>query len=128
MKVWRILAALLVIGLLFSLAACNSKSPLSGKYVIKDITDDPDGTTFVELEAMYKEMDLDIQDFLCFEFSDGYQFTLTIFGDAESGTYTRNGKTLTLTADRLTKTATVSGNKITMNYKNGTKMIFEKKK
>ena len=142
MRFYRTFAALLVVCLLLSLGACGSKSPLSGVYVIKDITDDPDGMTFAEMESMYKELKLDIQDFLRFEFTKEGLFTLTMFGDIEEGSYTRSGNTLTLTFDGgvsgvaskgaaptspvTTSTAEISGNKITWTYGSGAKLVFEK--
>ncbi len=93
----KYIAAALTLSVLLSLAACGGKSALSGVYVIKDITDDPDGMTYAEMETMYKEMNLNIQDFIRFEFTKDGSFTLLMFGDAESGTYKKDGKTLTLT-------------------------------
>ena len=50
--------AFLVICLLV-FAACSNQSSFSGKYVIADVMDDPDGITFMEMSKMYKDMDLD---------------------------------------------------------------------
>jgi len=132
MKTRKILTALLAIGLLFTLAACSGNKdaaenlPLSGKYVITDIKDDPDGTTFKELEAMYKEQDLNLTDHLYLEFSAGNSFVLVMFGETEAaGTYTLDNNTLTLTVGEGTQTATMSGSKITWEYENGAKLIFK---
>jgi hypothetical protein len=77
---------------------------------------------------MYKEMELDIADYVYLEFSDGLQFTLVMFGDVDArGTYTRDKNNLTFTAGSETPSTTMSGNKITLVYDNGAKLVFEKK-
>jgi len=147
----KYIAAALTLSVLLSLAACGGKSALSGVYAIKDITDDPDGMTYAEMETMYKEMNLNIQDFLRFEFTKDGSFTLLMFGDTESGTYKKDGKTLTLTFDdgkpgasstpaasssaaskpassARTSTAAISGDKISWTYQSGAKLVFEKSK
>ena len=127
MKTRKVSAILLSVCLLFTLAACGS-TPLSGKYVIVDIKDDPDGVTFADLDAVYKEADENIEDHMYIEFAPGNSFTFVMFGDAEkSGTYTRKNSTLTLIDGRETMTAEISGKKITLTYENGAKPVFEKK-
>ena len=126
MKTRKILTALLVVCLLFTLASCSSSS-LTGKYVIVDITDDPEGVTFSDLNAMYKAVDENIEDYMFMEFSEGNRFKLILFGEEEaSGVYTRNGNTLTFNGDGEMTTATISGKKIIWIYENGAKLIFEK--
>ena len=126
MKTRKILTALLVVCLLFTLAACSSSS-LTGKYVIVDITDDPEGVTFSDLNAMYKAVDENIEDYMFMEFSEGNRFKLILFGEEEaSGVYTQNGNTLTFNGDGEMTTATISGKKIIWIYENGAKLIFEK--
>ena len=128
MRFYKIVAAALVACLLFALGACGSETSLAGVYAINDITDDPDGMTFVEMESMYKEMGLDIQDFIRFEFTKDGLFTLTIFGDVENGSYTMSGKALTLAFDGGTSSsAEISGKKITWTYGSGAKLVFTKK-
>ena len=126
MKFRNIIAALLAVLLLFSLSACGSEKPLTGKYVIVSVKDDPGGLTFKDLKAMYKDTERDVTDYLYFEFMAGNRFTLVMFGDQEaSGTYTRSGNTLTMTAGEWTTTATVSGNKISWKYETGAKLTFQ---
>ena len=130
LKFRMILAAIFAVCLILMLAACSNNSPLTGKYVIADIADDPDGTTFAQLDEMYKEMELDIADYVYFEFTDTGRFTLVMFGKTEAqGGYRRGGKTLTLTAGGADEvmTAEISGNKITWTYEGGATLIFEKK-
>ncbi|MCL1982721.1 MAG: hypothetical protein FWG53_06535 [Clostridiales bacterium] len=127
MNTRKILRALLVVSLLFALAACGS-SPLSGKYVIVDITDDPDGVTFADLDAMYKGVGESLEEYMYMEFLEGGRFTLVLFGEeAAAGTYARQGKTLTLTAQSETTAAAISGKKVTWTYETGAKLVFEKK-
>ncbi|MCL1809957.1 MAG: hypothetical protein FWG42_09380 [Clostridiales bacterium] len=128
MKTCRILAILLAVCLLFTLAACGSSSALSGKYVIVNITDDPDGVTFADLDAMYKEAGENLEDYMYVEFLENSRFALVMFGEVEAtGTYARKGKTLTLTEGRETTTAEISGKKVTWTYENSTKLVFKKK-
>jgi len=142
MKLNRILTVLLVAGLIFAFTSCGDKNApragenaasesishaMEGRYVIADITDDPDGTTFAELEAMYREMNLEIANYLYMEFLDGVEFKIVLFGQEETaGTYTRDGDILTLTAGGETTTAAVSGEKIIWTYENGAKLVFGK--
>ena len=127
MKTRNILTVLLAVSLVLALAACGSSS-LSGKYVIADITDDPDGVTFADLDSMYKEAGENLEEYMYMEFMESNRFTLVMFGEAEAaGTYTRKGNTLTLTAGSETATAEISGKKVTWTYENGAKLIFEKK-
>ena len=126
MKIRKILAAVLLICVLTpALAACGKT--LSGRYVIADLTDDPEGTTFAELDEMYKEEDQTITDYLYMEFQSGGGFTLVLFGEEEAkGTYAKSGKTLTLTSGGISADATVKGDKITYTYETGAKLIFQK--
>jgi len=127
MKTRNILLVLLVVSILCTLAACSGSS-LSGKYVIVDVVDDPEGITFEEMDGMYKDMGLSIKDYLYIEILDGDRFKLVMFGEEEAkGTYTRDGDTLTLTAEGGTSTAEVSGKKITWTYAGSAKLVFEKK-
>jgi len=124
-----ILAALLIICLLFMFAACSGEknTPLEGKYVIVDITDDPDGVTFADLDAMYKEIGQNLEDYIYLEFLAGSRFKLVMFGEEEkSGAYTQNGGALILTANGERTTAEIAGEKITWEYDNGAKLILEK--
>jgi len=128
MKTRNILALLLAFCLICTLAACGGGSSLTGKYVIADITDDPDGLTFDDLDVLYKEIRDNIEDYVYMEFHDGKTFTLILFGEVEaSGTYARKGKVLTLTTEGEAMTAEISGKKITWTYENGAKLVFEKK-
>ena len=127
MKKRTILTLLLVISLLCILTACGSGSSLSGKYVIADVIDDPEGVTFEALEEIYDEMDLNVRDYLYMEFLNGGRFGMVMFDEEEAtGTYTLDGSTLTLISDGGTTTADVSGKKITWTYLSGGKMVFEK--
>jgi len=127
MKSRNILALLLALCLICTLAACGGSS-LTGKYVIVDITDDPDGLTLDDLDALYKEIEDNIENYVYMDFHDGKAFTLVLFGEVEaSGSYTLKGKDLTLTTEGEAMTAEISGKKITWIYENGAKLVFEKK-
>jgi ABC-type oligopeptide transport system substrate-binding subunit len=129
MKIRNILAVLLIISVFCALTACSSDkdTPLSGKYGVVDITDDPDGVTFAELDAMYKEIGVEIVDFTYIEFFEDNTYSLVVFGDEEaSGTYAKDGNTLMLTTGGVTITAEISGDKITWTYETGAKLVFEK--
>ena len=122
-----ILATLLVLSFTLALAACGG-STLTGKYVITDLINDPEGVTFAEMDEMYKNMGLDIADYLYMELLDGERFKLVMFGEEEaSGRYTAEGSTLTLTAEGGTTTADISGKTITWTYKDGAKLVLKKK-
>ena len=128
MKTRKLLAVLLVAGMILALSACSGSS-LSGKYVITDLIDDPEGLTFTDLVDMYKDMNLELADYLYLELRDGDRFTLVMFGEEEAkGTYTKDDdSTLTLNAEGKSTNATLSGNTITWTYENGGKLVFEKK-
>ena len=127
MKIRSILALLLTAALLFTLAACSDSS-LSGKYVISDVIDNAEGITFAEMDDMYKNMGLDLSDYLYMEFLTGERFKLVMFGDEEiSGRYTQDGNTLTIAAEGGTMTAEISGKTITWTYEDGAKLVFTKK-
>ena len=130
MKIRIILAVFLIIVLLFTFAACsgNKDTPLTGKYVIVGITDDPDGVTFADLDAMYKEIEQDLEDYMYMEFLDDGNFTLILFGEEDAkGVYTRDGNNVTINAGGETINMTLDGKKITWHYENGANLIFEKK-
>jgi len=133
MKFRIIIAVVLIASLLCALSACSKDKdkdePLTGVYVITDITDDPDGVTLAELKEMYDGMGINIEDYLNIEIMEGDYFLLTLFGDEEAfGTYTRDGSTLTLTdSNGEALTMTLSGGKLTWIYINGAKLVFEKK-
>jgi len=127
MKIRSFLTVILVAGMICALAACGG-SPLSGKYVITDVIDDPEGVTFEYMNEMYKDMGLDLTDYLYFEFLSGNRFMLVMFGEEEAkGTYTQAGNTLTLTTEGRSTTAVISGKKITWTYDSGGKLVFTKK-
>ena len=126
MKHRIIIASLLAACMLIALCACAA-APLSGRYVIVGVSNDPDGTTFAALDKMYKEMELNIADYLYFEFT-GNEYKLVLFGEKEAGgVFTRKGNTLTLADDGESTTATVSGGRITWTYENGARLVFRKK-
>jgi len=127
MKSRNILALLLALCLICTLAACGGSS-LTGKYVIVDILDDPDGLTLDDLGALYKEIEDNIEDYVYMEFHDGKTFTLVLFGEVEaSGSYTWKGNVLTLATEGEAMTADISGKKIIWTYENGANLVFEKK-
>ncbi|MCL1808526.1 MAG: hypothetical protein FWG42_02030 [Clostridiales bacterium] len=130
MKTRNFLALLLVIGLFCALAACggDKDAPLTGRYVVIDITDDPDGVAFTDLDAIYKGLGKNIEEYTYMEFWGDGKFTLVMFGEEEaSGTYLLKGKTLTLSAGKEMLSADILGKKITWTYENGARLIFEKK-
>ena len=129
-----LLSFLLIIGL-FAFTACSSCSgssenlaAMAGRYVIVEITDDPDGVNYSDLDGMYKEQELDLKDYMYMEFSEDGEFTLVLFGEEEAkGTYTKKGKNVTITANGETINTVLDGQKITWTYETGAKLIFEKK-
>ena len=124
-KACKIFTVLLLSVLLLALAACGD-SALLGKYIITNISDDPDGLTFADLDDMYKEEELIVQDNFYFEFSDNSRFTLVMFGKTEmTGQYEKNGNTLTLIVGEDTDTAEISGKTITWTYETGAKIVFQ---
>ena len=113
---------------MYPLAACSKQPTMDGKYVIVDITDDPDGVTFADLDAMYKEIEGNIEEYLYMEFLEDGKFVIVLFGEEEaSGTYSLDGNTLSLTVGGDTTSIDVSGKQVTWTYENGAKLIFEKK-
>ena len=127
MKNRNILAATLIVCLIFALAACGSSS-LTGKYILSDVVDDPEGITYADLDGMYNDMDMSVSSNLYMELLEGGRFTLVLFGETEAeGMYSQDGDTLTLNAYGTSTTATISGKKITWTYENGAKLVFEKK-
>jgi len=127
MKTRNVFAVLLVSALLLALAACGNDSQPSGKYLLAGVTGDPDGTTFAELDEMYKAKDERITDYWYMEFLSGGRFTLVLSGETEAGgTYTRDGNVLTLTAAGKSSDAVINGKKITYTYETGAKLIFRK--
>ena len=128
MKIRNVLAVLLVSLLLLALAACNN-SVLTGRYVIVDILDDPEGTTFAELDEKYKAADQKITDYYYIEFQDGGRFVIVLFGEEElQGAYTRSGNVLTLASGGESFDAAIKGKKITYDYETGAKIVFQKEK
>ena len=127
MKIRNILMPVLLLSiLLFALAACGD-AQLSGKYRIADVLDDPEGTTFAELDEMYKADSLNLTDYCYMEFQDGGGFVITLFGGEEArGTYTRNGNILTLTSGGESADAVIDGKNITWTYETGAKLVFRK--
>jgi len=133
MKTRNILTVLLLCVCIFALAACGNSDPdpdtsLMGRYVIVNILDDPEETTFAELEEMYTDKDENITDYCYIEFKSGDRFTLVMFGDEEAkGTYVRDENTLTFKkSDDSSSSATIEDNKITYTYETGAKLVFEK--
>jgi len=130
MKTRNLLTVLLLCVCVFAFAACGSSSntSLTGRYVIVNILDDADGTTFAELDRMYKDKDEKITDYLYIEFLSGDRFTLVMFGDEEAkGTYIRDKNTLTFKSGVTQSYATIKGNKITYTYETGAKLVFQQK-
>ena len=124
----NILFAILIASVLLVLAACGGSSTLSGKYVLTDVQNDPQGITYADINSMYEDLGLKASDYTYMEFSYGDSFRLVMFGEEEAiGTFKLEGNTLTLTAEGGSSTATVSGKKITWTYDGGGDLIFEKK-
>ena len=128
----RILLMIFLIVSLFILAACsrddNTPAEMSGKYVIVEITDDPDEANYADLAEIYREMDLNLEDYMYMEFSDDGEFILILFGEEEvKGTYTRDGKNLTIKANGETVNTILDGKKIVWTYESGANLVFEKK-
>ena len=131
-----VLSALLIT-CLFTMAACSKPTAASaaGKYVLTDVTGDPDGTTFADLAVLYEKMDLNIQDHAWFELTDDGWFTLVLFGEREmSGSFSLDGDILTLDVGDAAldgggiDTAYLSGKTLKWIYENGATLVFEKSK
>ena len=132
------MAVLIAVCLTTTLVACSNNNndsngntntrALKGKYVIVDVIDDPDGTTFDDLDTMYLDAGLDFADYSYVEFLDSGKYEFVLFGEIEAeGPYDIDGKTLTLAANGDVITAEISGVKIMLVYENGATLIFEKK-
>ncbi|MCL2798396.1 MAG: hypothetical protein FWD58_10165 [Firmicutes bacterium] len=125
--------AVLLCAAVATLSACGGGAPadtsLTGRYLIVDISDDPDGTTFNGLDAMYKAENERITDYIYFEFLSGERFTLVLFGEEEAGgTYTRDGNSLSFMVGAESFAAILDGDKLTYPYEAGAKLIFQKEK
>jgi len=126
-KIKTLTLLLLIPVLLLSLAACGQATSLVGRYVLSNVYDDPEGTTFAELEEIYAADNLKITDYMYFEFQSDARFTLVLFGDEEAnGTYVLDGKTLTLKSAGEQFAAPISGDLITYTYQTGAKLVFKK--
>ena len=81
-----------------------------------------------DLVELFDSMGVD-QDSIYIELLSGGKFNLSFggFEDGIEGTYKVNGKNIVLTAEDKDIQGTLDGNKITIE-KNGTKLVFEKKK
>ena len=100
--------------------ACGDDTGLTGKYYLSSVTEG--GETMDA--ATLAEHGLDISGFHI-EFIDNSKFRMVTFDESEDGTYTLDGKSLTLSADGETITATIDNNTITLDI-DGTVMVFEK--
>ena len=124
-KLTKATTLVLVLCLVLSLAACGGgsssggrASSMEGKYVISAmmIGDEDYLEMMRELAEMMGEEELNLEDFMYFEFSGTDAVTLGSDGDTETGTYKLDGNTLTITVDGEAQTATVSGNSFTLEY------------
>ena len=130
MKFRKILIVLLLCSL-GCLSACNDAKQevtLSGRYVLVDISDDPEETTFTQIEEMYQEANLKLSDYLYIDLLPGNRFIIVLFGEEEaSGSYSEESGILKLISAGETLPASLTGGKITWVYENGAKLIFERK-
>ena len=124
-KLTKATTLVLVLCLVLSLAACGGgsssggrSSSMEGKYVISAmmIGDEDYLEMMRELAEMMGEEELNLEDFMYFEFSGTDAVTLGSDGDTETGTYKLDGNTLTITIDGEAQTATVNGNSFTLEY------------
>lgn len=126
MKRRNLITILMMFAVVLVLTACSSDL-LVGKYVLVNVLDDPEGTTFTELEQMYKVENQKITDHFYMEFESNGKFVLVIAGDEDArGIYLVSDKTLTLTSGGVSVQATFKDGKITYNYETGAKLVFQK--
>jgi len=103
------------------LAGCASSPALSGRYALKSM--EAEGMTIdVAMLEMLGMGDLEMY----LEFTGGNAFKMAIMGESVSGTYTLNGKVLTMTIEGEDVQAILDGKTITLEMDEG-KIIFEKK-
>ena len=134
----KIIAVLLVLMFCVSiLSACGGG--LSGKYVLTQITNEEGKLVSLEdyvkaEKAMYEEYDMldefdeSVYEGSYVEFLKDDKYKMVKFGDAsEEGTFKVDGKTVELTVDDETVKGTIDGKKITFDYGEDYKVVFEKK-
>ena len=130
----KLIALLLVLMLgITILAGCGGNASLSGKYVLKSMVSDGETIDMAEYMQEFKELyeelgeefkESDFESYL--EFS-GSNVTVSLVGMAGKGTYKLDGKNIEITADGETLKGTIDGNKITLDYGEGSLMTYEKK-
>jgi len=119
-KVISVLMALVLVASI--LAACGGgNSGPSGKYNLVSFTEDGETIEASQLT----EMGLDTDGFYI-EFVDGSKVKLATFGEVTDGTYKLDSKNIAFTVDGDPASATIDGNKITLNA-DGVIMVYEKK-
>lgn len=99
---------------------------LSGKYIITSMDENGVVTDLAEMESMFEQMGMKLEDAMYLEFKSDGKFDMTIFGETVSGTYTSEGNTATLAVDGESINATINAGEISLEQ-DGTKMVFKKK-
>ena len=126
MKNRKLWFAFLTCYLLLLFVACNDNS-FGGRYVISAIQDEPNGMNLSELEIMYKEKNLVLQDYCYMEFHENGHYKIMLFGNEEAkGKYTLINDTLTLQYKNSNSTAKVSGQSITWTFSDFSILTFKK--
>ena len=126
MKNRKLWIAIFACCLLLIFVACNDNS-FGGRYVISSIQDEPNGISISELEAMYKEKNLVLQDYCYMEFYENGHYKIMLFGNEEAaGKYTHVNDTITLQSKNFASTAKISGQSITWIYSDLSILIFKK--
>ena len=92
-----------------------------GKYYLVSMESDGELITMDYLEA---EAGLNPDEHYM-ELKDGGKVFITIFDDSSDGTFTVSGNTIAITLDDETNNATLDGKKITVDFEDGGKFIFE---
>lgn len=124
MKKTIIMLLMLVIGISMLVGCGGSTTPtLSGKYYFVSMTADGETVTVEDMTAFGVN-----PDDLYLEFQAGGNFRIVLSGISvtQTGTFTVDGKTVTLTVEGDSLIGTIDGNRVTLEN-DGETMVFEKK-
>ena len=106
------LTAVLCLGLLISLTACgNGTVSMEGKWIMTEQNLDGEVTSREDFKAQILEsyvaagLEFNAEEFMYFEFKSGGTLTFVRHENPVSGTYTLNGKNLSLVIDGVEQTA-----------------------
>lgn len=128
----KILITVLCVVMVFAFAACGGSKSLEGKWTITSMMmGDQDYLQLAKdmAEATGEEFNVDEMVFIEFE-KDG-NFTISLDGEAEDGTYEVDGKTVTMTINDEPQKATLDGDTLTLDLNEDDvemTMVFSKQK